>query len=556
MKIIILNENNNIENENNNIENENNNIENENNNIENENNNIENENNNIENENNNIENENDIVNEENNRINIKNNSIIPPTKDCPSTKFNLLEPSQNIEESEKIIYFNSNEFSSGKNKIQNEIFNSKSKTEKNHYSINKQGMSIEECENENKEVYKNSASNIQSQIKNIYVNKENMSLNAIEEEKYSINSQKDLTDESNQKSQNKSINKNDLNNGNNICEISNEIDTENLFVDEIKYEDKSNENYLSSNLFSKVDTIKKNEFNPDSQASKNQFIVDKPKNFNSDIVSSEYLNKNSNPKNEESSNQINNPPQYKYKSEMKKEKKILQTNLEKNQLKSDFNIKNSKVDKSISFYINYIKMIKQIIKKKIKDKVGEEEIQKFIKDTYQKKIVYCIERIKHFEYEKIKEKVCIYCEENTLKTLKLPCECKICDGTCLSNYFIDFCSLETINHYCCYICAIDYSPYYLYQLGLIFQKNNLEFLLEKLINLFNKNIDKECAFCKCQFGNKEKIKIKYENEKNDILGDYNKLIHFFCEDCFKKMKKNKFNCDFCKKIHLNINKDI
>ena len=530
----------------NNIENENNNIENENNNIENKYN-IENKNN-IEKDNNNIENKNNFENENNN---IENENIQTTNKniDSQSSKYNLLDSSKINEGSDKNIYF-SNELSSGKNKLHHEsVYNSKSSTNRNKYSIEKKGMSIDNCDNENKEYYYNSSLKISIDSKqkdNINQKKEDKNLNMIEEEKDSIKSNKDLTDENNQKNEKSSINENDLNNNEITSKFENEIKSENLFVNGFNEEVKSNENYLNSNEFSKENTIKKNEFNAESYASKNNFSVNK------DIVNSNNLNENSNLKNEESSYYNDNLLNKKYNSEMIEEKNESQINVKNNQMKSDFNPKNSKEDKNIEYYIKYIYCLKQDIKKMLKEGKDEENIHNFIKDKYKRKIEKCIKDIKTFDYKSIKEKVCINCDNNINKIIKLPCGCKICDEKCLVDFFTGFYSLEKINNYCC-ICSVDYSPNYLYQLGLIFKKNSFEKLLEQLINLFNKNIEKKCASCNNEFVNKKKIKIKYDNEETNILGDYNKLIHFLCENCFKKNNERKLNCEFCKIKHININ---
>ena len=445
------------------------------------------------------------------------------------SKFNILESSIIDSENEK----NSNSinmFSSVENKLKYESkFDSKPKLDKNAFSVNKKEMSVDMCENENKNFFE-SSNKSNNKNKNLY---EVQNLMKIEEEK---NYEKKV-DENNQ---NNSKIENDLKNNDNS-----------------KLENESEKNIVNSNKkniyneFSNDNTIKNNEYNEYSDKSKNKFNINEEEDFKRDKAS---INKNSDLYNNEiiNNSNLNYSLQKNVYSDIKSHKqKFQESNEQKNKMKSEVK-KITTFDNDFEYYQKYINSLKKKIKKMIKEGKEEKEIYALIKDKNKKNIQTCINTKKTFNYKLIKEKICINCENDTIKKIELPCGCKVCDDKCLAGYFIDFYSLERINNYCC-ICSIDYSPFNLYQLGLIFQMNQYQNLLEDLIKLLNRNIDNKCAFCKTEFGNKKKIRIKFNNDENNILDDYKKLIHFLCEDCFNKIKYKNFNCEFCKKVHMNIN---
>ena len=113
------------------------------------------------------------------------------------------------------------------------------------------------------------------------------------------------------------------------------------------------------------------------------------------------------------------------------------------------------------------------------------------------------------------------------------------------------------NYQC--LCEYKYQPKDFYALAEECKKAGSECICLLIINIFHKDIlSKGCCGC----GSKQKdMKIKYQIEKNNknefFFEDYylNSLVHFFCKNCDKRLKNQKFNCPYCNKIHLYLMKE-
>ena len=239
-----------------------------------------------------------------------NNTI---SQEMKESKFNILESSIIDSENEK----NSNSinmFSSVENKLKYESkFDSTPKLDKNAFSVNKKEMSVDMCENENKNFFE-SSNKSNNKNKNLY---EVQNLMKIEEEK---NYEKKV-DENNQ---NNSKIENDLKNNDNS-----------------KLENESEKNIVNSNKkniyneFSNDNTIKNNEYNEYSDKSKNKFNINEEEDFKRDKAS---INKNSDLYNNEiiNNSNLNYSLQKNVYCDIKSYKqKFQESNEQKNKMKSE-----------------------------------------------------------------------------------------------------------------------------------------------------------------------------------------------------------------------------
>ena len=205
---------------------------------------------------------------------------------------------------------------------------------------------------------------------------------------------------------------------------------------------------------------------------------------------------------------------------------------------NNIKIKNYKISKSIKLHKNelYLKNIIDILRQYINIST-EDEL-----------------------YQYIKQFACLYCRKkidtkNNSK-VKFPCGCAVCNKDELEKFFTEQ-NILSENYQC--LCEYKYQPKDFYALAEECKKAGSECICLLIINIFHKDIlSKGCCGC----GSKQKdMKIKYQIEKNNknefFFEDYylNSLVHFFCKNCDKRLKNQKFICHYCNKIHLYLMKE-
>ena len=159
----------------------------------------------------------------------------------------------------------------------------------------------------------------------------------------------------------------------------------------------------------------------------------------------------------------------------------------------------------------------------------------------------------------LKNNVCLKCfraiEKKDSKMVDFPCGCCICNKDEFEIYF----TVDNVisDKYTC-ICGYKYEPKDLYDLTVQCNKIGCDSIILFVINIFFKFIlNRGCSGCgknnKC-----EEITYDVDKKSSFCFENYLKLkncnninlVHLMCKDCKRKYRNQKYECYFCKRIHI------
>ena len=156
--------------------------------------------------------------------------------------------------------------------------------------------------------------------------------------------------------------------------------------------------------------------------------------------------------------------------------------------------------------------------------------------------------------KELKEKICIFCKEDIKKEkITLPCMCNTCSKEDLNAY------IDTIDFNKDYICncSTKYTREMIFSLGVLSNIYENNYKKNRIINFFNQKLKNICFICgKTSNVNRYTTKIisskDHSQSQSNINNFLSKLIHYYCDDCYKMNFDKPIFCQICNTIHYFI----
>jgi hypothetical protein len=145
-------------------------------------------------------------------------------------------------------------------------------------------------------------------------------------------------------------------------------------------------------------------------------------------------------------------------------------------------------------------------------------------------------------YNNIKQKKCIFSEEDNCQSFRLPCNCNLCP------HLYDFLKKWSFKRRFVCICYRIYGRRDMMKLGVIFYEKNKD-ISEKITDYFQERLCSFCCLCKQKFvGKPYKLEIVKSNfdtnfklNQESLDGFIKTFDHLICEKCKTNLKKD-FMC--------------